>query len=199
MNPSKSPMDRDRQRILRLDQGVRVSLKWLLATGLLHLLITERLAFYLGLRYSPSFSPVFRSLGLAEIMSAVYLRRSLDEPEQRYLAVDLLALYFIAQPVFTLHQQLAGERVYISEWVFAAIYLGLGACLAYYRTRSSKMAAGLPGAADAKEATKLAARETIARLKELMEEKKRSRPAPGGHGQDGQPPKKLSEAAPHMD
>jgi hypothetical protein len=179
-------------RVRRLDQLARAATWWLLALGLLYMLMDVRLSLYLHLRYTTESVPLLSSLGLAYLLLGFYLRRTLNEPENQYLSVDLLLLFFWVQLVLTLKNKLGGTGVFPGEWFVAFINLCFGVGLILLRTQSTKMMSGAPEAKDAK----LAARETIARLKELLEQRKRVRPLPSN---GDTPPKTLSEATPHMD
>jgi hypothetical protein len=181
----------------KLDLTAKAAAWWLLALGILNLLMNDRLALALHMRYTYEAVPVISSLGLAYLLLGLYLRRSLSEPENQYLSVDLLLLFFWVQLVIVMKNKVYGRQIFAGEWLIFAVDLAFGVCLYLFRTDSSKMAAGAPEAKDAK----IAARETILRLKDLLKEGKRVNPLPGPEdavGPDGER-KKVSEAAPHMD
>jgi hypothetical protein len=185
-------------RVRRLDRVARAAIWWLLIQGLVDLLMGPRLSLYLDLRFTPESTPVLSSLGLAYLLLGLYLRRSLAEPEHQYLRIDLLLLFFWLQVVLTLKNRIGGTGVFPGEWAVMAINLAFGVALMLWRTSSAKMAPDAPEAKDVKRS----ARETIDRLKGLLEEKKRSNPLPteslGELGADGKR-KSLSEATPHLD
>jgi hypothetical protein len=193
----KSPapyLSAESRRVIKLDQCVKAATWWLLALGACYLLTGEVTAYRLHLRYLSQAEPLLRLLGLAYLLLGLYLRRTAAEPENQVLTVDLLCVFFFMQAYVFLRCQIGGIQVFAGEWVIGAVSLGLGACLFLWRTQSTAAPVGTPGAQDAK----LAARETIARLKRLIEEKKRTHPLPSPEAAPGKA-KPLGEVEPHMD
>jgi hypothetical protein len=150
--------------------------------------------------------PILRQLGICYLALGIYLRRSLDEPENRYFSVDLLTLFYWAQVIAISSLLFKGWDLFSGEKAIFAVNLGFALALLILRTKSSAMAEGAPEAKDARHA----ARETISRLKSLLEEKKRVNPIPRdaglppkeeatAHEEDPNAPHRVSEAQPHMD
>ncbi len=203
--PRPRPVPVGMQRALRLSQTCKAAAWWMVFLGLLYLLLGDRTSHWLGLRFMTIAAPLLRSLGLCFLLLGIYLRRSLNEPEHQYMAVDLLTLFFWAQVIVTTSTRITGQAIFGGEWLIFAVNLAFGIALIVLRTKSSKMPEGSLEGKD----VKVAARETITRLKELLEEKKRLNPivpdaAPPAAPKAPRPPadpdhKPLSEASPHMD
>jgi hypothetical protein len=203
----KPKISKEAKRRRRLELASKSATWWIVALGALALFTGDRWASLLGLRYVFLAEPILRQLGICYLALGIYLRRSLDEPENRYFTVDLLTLFYWAQVIAISSLLFRGWDLFSGEKAIFAVNLGFALALLVLRTKSSAMAEGAPEAKDAKEA----ARETIARLKSLLEEKKRVKPIPLTAGlpseeeeaaakpEDPNAPKRVSEAQPHMD
>jgi hypothetical protein len=182
-------------RVRRLDATAKAAARWLILQGLCYLLLGDRSASWFHLRFITVDAPVMRNAGLAFLLLGFFLRRSLREPENQGLSLDLLMLLFWCQTLITSTTWFRSDPVLGGEWVVAAFNLGFALALTILRTKSTQMAPGSPGAMEARQA----ARETILRLKSLLEEGKRTSPLPDGTETPKGADKPFSEASPHLD
>lgn len=189
-------LDPERLRIRRLDTVSQAACYWLLFCGALELFMGWQLSMWLHLRYIPEATPLTNSLGLSYLILGIYLRRTLHDPENQYLSVDLLLLFFWIQLIMTLKNALDGIAIFGGEWFIYTVNFVFALALIILRTPSSRMA----GAGATKDAS-VAARETIDRLKELLERRKRRIPPLEEDPSAPQLPlhKPVSEVTPHMD
>lgn len=138
------------QRAARLRQVVRACAWWLAAQGVLLLLLGDRLAGWLSLRWLPVMAPYVRLSGLSLLALALFVHRGVDRPERQYLAVDTLLLLLLGRVALTLSQALGGGFATGFEWATAGVDSLLALGLLVLRTRSSQMqAAGTLVATDA--------------------------------------------------
>lgn len=147
------------QRAQRLRGTLQAACYWLIAQGALQLLMSEGLAQALRLRYMPTLLPYIRQGGLALLLLGLLLRRWVQDPQRESLAVDLLALFFLARAAFMLAYRLSVDVFVPFEWLALALDLGVAACLVLWRRRGPAADQGSPLAQHPREM----AREVMAR------------------------------------
>lgn len=184
------------QRQARIEAWGRMAAAWLLIQGLLQWLAGPWVSSLLALRSSGD-NPFASQAGMASVALALALQRSLRQPENRGLAADLLSVLFwlrliLAMSLFKRHDLYVGEQfIALGDLVF-------GIALAWLRLGGRRQGVPSPGDVDAK----LAAAETISRLKSLLASLgKSSKPQPRRvippYVKEGGKP--ISEAQPTMD
>jgi hypothetical protein len=196
------------KRTGRLQNTVLAAGWWLGVQGLTYLLLGDRSAGWLHLRYNEKFAGLFNSTGVALLCLGLFVNRSVREARRQYLAIDTLALFFLLRSALAFGQALRGVSLTWMDWFALLMDLGLAGCLVFYRTRSAEMAA--PGTVVAYDFME-AARD----LKRWLQGKRPAFPRqlgelhpPGPAGTPGPVPAetkaappdgKHSEALPHMD
>src|SRR5581483_8900346 len=112
-SPKRRPqgLSPEGKRLRRLDLSAKSAIWWMLVLAFLYLATGNRFSIWFRLRYLMMAAPIMRSLGLAYGLLALYLRRSLSEPENQYLAVDLLTLFFVGQVLVVTNTAVTGEPV----------------------------------------------------------------------------------------
>lgn len=126
-------------RAARLQKLVQACAWWLAAQGAFFMLIGDRLAAWLQLRWMPSMAPYLRLSGLSLLALALFVHRGVEQARRQYLAVDTLLLFLLGQGLLTLSRQMDSGDVTLVEWLSTAISLGLAGGLLVLRTRSRNM------------------------------------------------------------
>lgn len=126
-------------RALRLQLTVKACAWWLAAQGVFLLVLGDRLASWLNLRWMPTMAPYLRLAGLSLLALALFVHRGVDQARRQYLAVDSLLLLMLGHSLLTLNQQRVGGDVTVVEWVIAGVDLALAVALLVLRTRSKNM------------------------------------------------------------
>lgn len=127
------------KRAARLQGLVQLCAWWLAGQGAFFLLIGDRLAAWLNLRWMPSMAPYLRLSGLSLLALALFVHRGVEQARRQYLAVDTLLLYLLGLVFLTLSRQVGSGDVTLVEWLSGAISLGLASGLLVLRTRSRNM------------------------------------------------------------
>jgi len=126
-------------RQARLWLTVRAASWWLVAQGVLDLVIGGDFAGRLNLRYDDYLQPYLRLLALSLLCLGFFMLKALRDPRRQYLAVDVLTLYLMGQVYFLLSFRLGYHTLTPFEWLSGVLDLGLAASLVLHRTRSSQM------------------------------------------------------------
>lgn len=163
------PINLQTLRIKRLHALCRAGTWWMIALGLLSLATGDRYSLWLGPHTHKVAAPLMRSLGFSTLLLGIVIKRSLKDPQQQAMGVDLLALYFLFQVLIVTTAPLSEQPWIAGEWLVTAVNLAFGIALIILRSKSRNLAGYTLEAEDAR----LAAKETILRLKKLLEEKKR--------------------------
>lgn len=125
----------------RLSLTLKLACYWLMLQGAVYLLLNERLAEILRLRYQATLLPYIRQSGLAMLALGLLLRRAVVDPRRQVLAVDVLLLMLLGKVCFMLAFRLGVDVLLPLEWVMLVVDLGLAGGLLLWRTRSSQMPA----------------------------------------------------------
>jgi hypothetical protein len=127
------------KRLRRLRRTVTLTAAWLGLQGLVAVVLNERLAQILGLRFDPMQSLLLRQYGLALLVLALFVRKAVEHPLRQALAVDLLLMMLVGRIFFTLSFRLTVDTLLPMEWLGLLVHLGLASCLGLWRTRSGEV------------------------------------------------------------
>jgi hypothetical protein len=174
---------------------VRLAAWWLMAQGLLYLVLNGTIAGRLQLRYDDYLEPYLRLLALCLLCLGFFLLKALRDPRRQYLAVDVLILFLMGHVYFLLSYRLSYNRLIPFEWFCGCMDLGLAVSLVLHRTRSTQM----QGAGSLLSDSAV----DLARQTSQWIQKKGPAPRPSLGELDAQDPEKpgkgASEAIPHLD
>jgi hypothetical protein len=190
--PRPQPQGVEDGREARLRLTVRAAGWWLMAQGLLYLVLGDQMAGRLHLRYDDYLEPYLRLLALSLLCLGFFLLKALRDPRRQYLGVDILILFLIGHVYFVLSYRLGYHALNPFEWFCACVDLGLAVSLVLHRTRSSQM----KGAGTLLSENAL----DLARQTGDWVQKKGPAPRPSLGGLDAEEAGKgASEAIPHLD
>jgi hypothetical protein len=124
------------QRLQRLYSLSRLTIFWLLAQGLVLLLLNAWLARFLQLRFHPVSFPLIKTLAVALLGLGVFLLGSLKEPHQQTRTVDILILTLTGMISMTLLSFHFTPQIFTGEWIICCVNLIAVCCLIILRTKA---------------------------------------------------------------